>query len=228
MPKSSTETNAQKSRAYHHGELRQALIDAAWEMINQKGVESFTIVDAAQKAGVSKAAPYRHFKDRDALLEAVVDTGFDKLTAAALGATEPYAMGSRENIRAGGVAYVRFFHSYPAFFDLMFRGSPNHIHAISDSDFGSNTEETMLRAGCLQRHIDSVHDWCRLADVPETMAVDIAIKLWATVHGMVSLSLNQNLEQVDPNADIELMLHSFTDAFLDGVEASVANGKTTN
>jgi len=63
-------------RGYHHGNLREALVEAALSLIGDKGVAGFTIAEAARKAGVSPAAPYRHFKDRDALLANVATKGF--------------------------------------------------------------------------------------------------------------------------------------------------------
>ncbi|MEM8497951.1 MAG: TetR/AcrR family transcriptional regulator [Pseudomonadota bacterium] len=197
-------------RTYHHGALHDTLIQSAWEMIDLHGVESFTIVDAAQQAGVSKAAPYRHFRDRDALIDAVVDSGFEKLGAMVQEAVQSYETGSREKIITGGLTYIRFFHQHPAFFDLMFRGA---------SDEDTSTDHS-TRPQCLQMHIDAVSAWCYRAGVPEDMVVDTAIKMWATVHGIVSLSLNSTLRRACVETDIEELLRSFSDTFLDGIEAS--------
>src|SRR6202166_2064999 len=68
-------------RGYHHGNLREALIDAALNLIAQKGPAGFTFADAARSAGVSSAAPYRHFRDRDALIADVARRGFELFTA---------------------------------------------------------------------------------------------------------------------------------------------------
>ena len=84
-------------RGYHHGNLREALIDAALNLIAQKGPAGFTFADAARSAGVSSAAPYRHFRDRDALLADVARRGFD-LFAARL--EQGWAGGKPEPFRA--------------------------------------------------------------------------------------------------------------------------------
>src|SRR4029453_18982124 len=69
-------------KGYHHGNLREALIRAALDLIGQKGPAGFTFADAARMAGVSSAAPYRHYRDRDALLADVARRGFEQFTAA--------------------------------------------------------------------------------------------------------------------------------------------------
>ena len=71
-----------RERGYHHGNLREALLQAALDLIGQKGAAGFTFADAARMAGVSPAAPYRHFRDRDELLSSIAQRGFEQLEAA--------------------------------------------------------------------------------------------------------------------------------------------------
>src|SRR5437667_1558587 len=97
-------------RGYHHGNLREALIRAALDLIAKKGPAGFTFADAARSAGVSSAAPYRHFRDRDALIADVAPRGFE-LFAAHLehawndGRPEPFA--AFEHV---GTAHLAFAH----------------------------------------------------------------------------------------------------------------------
>jgi AcrR family transcriptional regulator len=67
-------------RGYHHGNLREALIHAALQLISQKGPAGFTFAEAARQAGVGPAAPYRHFRDRDALMADVARRGFERFS----------------------------------------------------------------------------------------------------------------------------------------------------
>src|SRR5262245_24282753 len=94
-------------RGYHHGNLREALIAAARRLVAERGPAGFTLVEAARLAEVSAAAPYRHFKDRDALLAAVAQRGFEefdrRLAAAWKGADNP------------GAAFLRMGEAYLAF-----------------------------------------------------------------------------------------------------------------
>src|ERR1700684_1278747 len=80
--KGSGEGGEQGPRGYHHGDLKEALVRAALELIAQKGPAGFTFADAARWAGVSPAAPYRHFRGRDELLADVARRGFEQFTLA--------------------------------------------------------------------------------------------------------------------------------------------------
>ena len=107
-------------RGYHHGNLREALVRAALDLIAQKGPAGFTFADAARWAGVSSAAPYRHFRDRDALLADVARRGFELFEAALSqawddGRPDPYR--AFENV---GRAYLHFARNEPAYYSAMF------------------------------------------------------------------------------------------------------------
>jgi AcrR family transcriptional regulator len=110
-----------KRQTYHHGDLRHQLLIAAEQIILERGVEGFTLREAARRAGVSPAAPSHHFKDARGLLTEVALLGFRDFGAALesadrLGGTDP-AQRLREQARA----YVRFALAHPARFQLMFR-----------------------------------------------------------------------------------------------------------
>jgi AcrR family transcriptional regulator len=112
IPKKSTG----KRRAYHHGDLRRALIAATLEAIVDEGPEGFTLRDVARRAGVSPAAPYRHFTDKDQLLTEVAIECLARLgeeVAAAVAEAPPDAL---SQFRATGIAYVRFAAAHPALF----------------------------------------------------------------------------------------------------------------
>ena len=107
-------------RGYHHGNLREALIEAALELIGSKGPAGFTIAEAARLAGVSPAAPYRHFRDAEALLAEVALRGYE-LFAERL--TKAWNGGRPEPVRAFedlGRAYLAFARQEPAYYAAMF------------------------------------------------------------------------------------------------------------
>jgi len=104
---------------YHHGDLKAALMTAALQLIDRHGVKGFSLKDAAASAGVSTAAPYRHFADKEALLDAIRGEGFG-LFNASLVAAYAGAESARDKIVELGVAYVRFALEHPAHFQLMF------------------------------------------------------------------------------------------------------------
>src|SRR5271168_5165364 len=107
-------------RGYHHGNLREALIDATLELISAKGPAGFTIAEAARLAGVSPAAPYRHFRDAEALLAEVAVRGFDRFAARL---TNAWNKGRPDAVRAFedvGRAYLAFAREEPAYYAAMF------------------------------------------------------------------------------------------------------------
>ena len=118
-------------RPYHHGDLRQALVDAAIDLLRESGPEALTLRGAARAAGVSQAAPYRHFKDRRALVAAVADDGFRRLLLAMSAEASPSPPARRprkpqsprdaaKGLRQLAISYVRFAHQYPAEYRVMF------------------------------------------------------------------------------------------------------------
>src|SRR3954468_7769761 len=107
-------------RGYHHGNLKEALIRAALELIAKKGPAGFTFAEAARWAGVSPAAPYRHFRDRDELLADVARRGFEQFAAAlerAWDGGRPEPLAAFERL---GKAYLEFARAEPAYYSAMF------------------------------------------------------------------------------------------------------------
>ncbi len=166
-------------KGYHHGNLREALVDAALRLIREKGPAGFSFAEAARLAGVSPAAPYRHFKDRDALLAETARVGFerfaDRLEAAWAGG-RPSPLSSLEAL---GRAYLAFARDEPALYAAMFEagvkpaGDPA-LQAQADRAFG------VLHAAC-----------ARLAETaPEGArppAHMMAYHVWSLSHGVASL-----------------------------------------
>src|SRR4051794_14034742 len=162
-------------RGYHHGNLREALIDAALELISAKGPAGFTIAEAARLAGVSPAAPYRHFRDAESLLAEVATRGFDQFRdrlSAALSASPADPARAAEAV---GRAYLGFAREEPAFYAAMFeariaREPFPDLQAAGDRAFG------VLRS--LAERLAVV---ARIQ--PRPPALMIALHLWSTAHG---------------------------------------------
>jgi AcrR family transcriptional regulator len=112
-------------KTYHHGDLRSALIASATELISEHGVAGLSLRECARRAGVSHAAPYRHFADKNALLVAIARDGFTALEAvgreAMAGIDDP-----RDRLDAYAVAYVRFAIEHTVVFRLMFTSEFEH------------------------------------------------------------------------------------------------------
>ncbi len=113
-----------KRGRYHHGDLRRALLDAALEVLSREGAAALTLREVARRAGVTHAAPYRHFTDKQALLAAVAEEGFRMLSAEMAAGAAAHAGDPRGAMEAIGAAYVRFATSHRAHFQVMFG---NHV-----------------------------------------------------------------------------------------------------
>ena len=106
-------------KTYHHGNLRRALVEAAGGLLESRGPLGVTLRGAARAAGVSQAAPYRHFRDKQAMLAAVAEAGFRQIGEAVRRAVNPRADPIRR-LEQLGVAYVRFAIAHPSLYRLMF------------------------------------------------------------------------------------------------------------
>jgi AcrR family transcriptional regulator len=198
----------QKCKNYHHGNLRNALIIAAAELIEERGSLDFAMIDAARRAGVSSAAPYRHFKDKDALLDAVTQVAFMALTETirAVEARDP--AGTEENIIAQGKAYIAFVTDHPEFYDLMW--GDMGMRGIDSDDPGLKTSGFYML-------VDSVSAWCESMELSDYNAMELAVKLWANAHGLACLAMNQHVEKFLPDVDITTLIESSARTFLDGL-----------
>jgi AcrR family transcriptional regulator len=166
-------------RGYHHGNLREALIRAALDLIAEKGPAGFTFADAARSAGVSSAAPYRHFRDRQALLADVARRGFDLFEQrlnAAWNEGRPDPFRAFENV---GRAYLAFAREQPAFYSAMFEaGLP--------LDEDPELQQAADRAFAVLRR--AAETFCaRLPSDRRPPPLMMSLHLWALAHGIASL-----------------------------------------
>jgi AcrR family transcriptional regulator len=166
-------------RGYHHGNLREALIDAALELIGAKGPAGFTIAEAARLAGVSPAAPYRHFRDADALLAEVALRGYDRFAARMAAA---WNKGRPEPVRAFedlGRSYLAFVRAEPAYYAAMF-----------DSRLATDSYPELQAAGervfaVLREASD--HVAATLPKERRPPSLMMALHIWSMAHGIASL-----------------------------------------
>jgi len=166
-------------RGYHHGNLREALIRAALDLIAQKGPAGFTFADAARAAGVSSAAPYRHYRDREALLVDVARRGFELFAErleAAWANGQPDTFKAFENI---GRAYLAFARDEAPYYSAMFEaGVP--------TDADPALREVGERAfGVLRRAAEVLSAGLPASKRPPALMV--ALHVWALAHGIASL-----------------------------------------
>lgn len=116
-------------RAYHHGNLRPVLLAEAQRMLREHGIDQLSLRDLARQAGVSHAAPRRHFTDRQALLDALAEAGFTRLADEVCNAIDSAAEDYPARLRAAAHAYVHFAIHDAALLDLMFATKNDGRHA---------------------------------------------------------------------------------------------------
>ncbi|MEM1402422.1 MAG: TetR/AcrR family transcriptional regulator [Pseudomonadota bacterium] len=203
----------QAQRAYHHGDLHSALIVAAAELIEESGSMNFSMADAARKAGVSTAAPYRHFRDKEDLLDWVSRLAFYGLGEGARQAVARTPDGSIERITALGNHYLNYVSSKPAFYDLMWGDIA--IRAFNQDDFDRNASGFYILLDAVQSYLDS-------EGLTSEPALDIAVQLWSSVHGMSAIRMSGKLPHFHPQADTEKMLERATRTFMAGIKAKYA------
>ncbi|MEV7499130.1 TetR/AcrR family transcriptional regulator [Streptomyces sp. NPDC093018] len=174
---------SQASGTYHHGDLRAACLRAARELLEEDGTAGLSLRAVARRAGVSAAAPYRHFADRDALVSAVAAQGYREL-AGHLAAAHPSPT-TPDELAAVAVAYVRFALDRPALFRVMF---------AEPCDPGN--EE---RVGATTAISEYVHGIVRGA-FPGADPDVLSTTVWALVHGLAFLHLDGKLDASTPEA----------------------------
>ena len=166
-------------RGYHHGDLREALVRAALELIAEKGPAGFTFADAARSAGVSSAAPYRHFRDRESLLADVARRGFERFAAEleqAWSDGRPDPLSAFENV---GKAYLAFARQEPAYYAAMF-----------EAGLPQDGDPAMAAAG--ERAFAVLHKASealavRLPKESRPPALMMSLHVWALAHGIAAL-----------------------------------------
>ncbi len=167
------------ARGYHHGNLKEALVRAALELIAEKGPAGFTFADAARGAGVSPAAPYRHFRDRDALMADVARRGFDEFTAALAKAWDdgkPDVMSAFDRL---GKTYLDFAKREPAYYSAMFEAG---VPLEADPQLREAGEKAF---GVLRAAAEKLVALMPAQGRPPALMV--ALHIWSMTHGIASL-----------------------------------------
>lgn len=195
-------------RGYHHGNLREALIAATLELIAAKGPAGFTIAEAARLAGVSPAAPYRHFRDAEALLAEVALRGFERLEAA-LSRAWASAPDPHSGFDALGRAYLRFAREEAAYYAAMFE-----THLALEAHPGLQAAGDRAFA-VLREAADRL-----VAGLPRERrppALMVALHVWSMSHGIASLFVRSDPSRRKLPMSAEELLEAGVLVYLQGL-----------
>lgn len=190
---------------YHHGNLRAALIEAALTLIAEEGADALTLRAAARLAGVSQAAPYRHFADKDALLAAVAEEGFRAMSGA-MRRRRDAAETPLERLRAVGLAYVTFATEHPAHFRVMFG------RVVTDRASYPALDEAATETFALL--VDGIAACQAAGMVREGDPRELALSAWSTVHGCSMLAIDGQFQGLSTASTRELGEAVTRDVFL--------------
>jgi AcrR family transcriptional regulator len=165
--------------AYHHGNLRRALLDAALELIEKQGAAALSLRAAARRAGVSAAAPYRHFPSRKALLAAVAEEGFRLLGEEISRGVAAHGGSAARRLGECGVAYVLFAAAHPSLYNVMLGPELADRSAHPSLQVAERDAQRLL--------LDAVLDYQQAGFMSSRDPGELALSAWASVHGLASL-----------------------------------------
>lgn len=189
---------------YHHGDLKRALLDAALEMLDEEGADGIGLRELARKVGVSAAAPYRHFRSRQALLEAVATEGFRRFSAMMAAKEADFA--EEQRLPAMAEAYVRFALVQPALFRLMFSRQVDKTGNKALHDAAVEAYGALAKAAARE-----------VPDAPSEGAV-IA---WSFAHGLSMLLIDEQILGVSPQ-NSDSLIRNLALRFVRALRAAVA------
>jgi AcrR family transcriptional regulator len=167
---------------YHHGDLRAALVWAAMELLEESGENALSLRAVARRAGVSPAAPYRHYADREALVSAVAAVGYREL-AERLTAAHP-SPSTPEQLASAAIAYVQFALERPGLFRIMFGEPCDH-----------DNDERVAATEAVSLYVRAIVE----RSFPHAEADALATAIWALVHGLAFLYLDGKLDATTPS-----------------------------
>ena len=174
-------------KSYHHGNLRNSLIEAGIELINQEGTKQFSLRKVAALCGVSHAAPYSHFKNKEELLKAMQDYVREQLMEVLNNTIQSYTnFNDQYLLILMGKSYVMFFIKNPQYFPFLCSQPCMEINLSMDDDGTNNFPPFELFKTTSLRVL-------REMGLPEEKLKDAIISMWATVHGLASIATMQNV-----------------------------------
>ena len=173
-----------KDKPYHHGDLRQSLLEAGLKIVREEGREAVTLRGVARRAGVSHAAPYHHFPDKAALMEALAAEAFGRFTRILRATWRQSPSPPLAGLAALGEAYINFALDYPEEFRLM------HLPDLRRFGEGESSPVSMA-AGEAHRVLREAVEACQQAgQIPQGDPDPYALTAWSGVHGLAVLLLD--------------------------------------
>jgi AcrR family transcriptional regulator len=201
------------SDGFHHGDLRRVLLEASMDLVRERGVDGFTLREVARRAGVSHNAPYHHFRDRSALVAALVVDGFEDFTEVLERAADRARGGDLARIRALGLAYVRYARHDPGRFTLLWRPGLRE---------GANLAEVEAAGERSYQPLVQALAWARASGTVSTAVgpEEQALAAWSTVHGFAMLLIDGPLRvEAIGDREADRLTKAVLDTLVEGLAA---------
>ena len=190
--------------AYHHGDLKNALLDAADEILLSKGLQGFTMRACARLANVSHAAPKHHFGDINGLLTEVAMRGFDRLVTLLQDKMQPVMDDLHAQMYAVGLAYVEFAEAYPEHFRIMFRKDLLSYNTQSPPRQIAVTYATLINVVLRQRGEPEISEIETMASLDGEVIKDIFM-CWSNIPGYAHLRLEGQLNSIPEETHLKIL-----------------------
>jgi len=178
-------------RGYHHGRLKDALLEAARSLVAERGAAGFTLAEAAKRVGVTNAAPYRHFPDRNALMGELARQGFRSFGERLAQAWDRGRPNAASAFMRMGAAYLAFARDEPGLYAAMFE----NVGALASPESGAEADRALevLRQACAAVLAE--------AGASPERARQLALEIWSYSHGVAMLAAGGHLDPKNPGCD---------------------------
>lgn len=177
-------SKSSSKKQYHHGDLQQSLLNAAQQMLSEDGIEGLSLRKLADRVGVSRTAPYHHFKDKNALLCAIAEQGFSRWQSAAEAIMQDDSLSNRERYLRFVREYILYAANNPEIYDLMFGRTIWKNHSATDS-------LKNIAYPCFQSQVEMTRKWQEMglfSDKEDTLRLSQVT--WGTIHGIARLLID--------------------------------------
>lgn len=196
---------APAKKAYHHGELRGSLLQAAEALLEQEGPTGLSLRKVGRQLGVTPGAPYRHFEDKDALLAALATQGFERLRASMMSEQEG-APDGEERLRRTGIGYLEFASAHPELFRLMFGWMPSR-----------DVPELCEAGDAAFTALEGVLKSCEAEGLLSKSVSDAGLLAWSAVHGAAFLLIDQRITLPEPETNATCVLNAIHESLWRGI-----------
>ncbi len=200
---------AQPKDSYHHGDLRNTLISIATQLLTQHGVAGLSLRSVAKEAGVSHAAPYRHFRDKTDLLESIAMSGYSRLTDVCQKAVKNHPDNPQHQLFDAGIGYLRLVMDQPEIAHLMFSGM------LSQENCGEGLKQSGSIA--VQSLAQIIENGKQLGLYTENKTEDLTLTALACVHGIAMMILGGLIKRPESKTQLQVLGERIYNTLLTGL-----------